>query len=286
MKILITGAGGLVASHLIPVLKDIWEVHTTSHRELPERYSNVTYHSIDFAKPWTTEGLPSRIDAVIHLAQSSRYREFPDQALDIQQVNVDATARLLDYAHNAGAASFIFASTGGLYGSRTKPYTEACPILSLDSLNYHFASKLCGEALALCYRSLMHVTVLRPFFIYGTGQRRSMLIPRLVDSVREGRSIMLQGTEGIHINPVHVDDAVRLIQACLERASSGIINLAGPEILTLKHISEVVGVKLGIAPIFEYTPSEPSNLIGDNTLMCSMLDQSLIPFEQGVVDVL
>ena len=285
-KILITGAGGLVAFHLIPALKDVLQVHATTHRELPEMHSNVSYHPIDFAAPWSTEVLPPRIDAVVHLAQSSRYRDFPDQALDIQQVNVDATARLLDYARRAGAASFIFPSTGGLYGGRDKPYTEVCRILPLDNLNYHFASKLCGEALALCYTTVMRVSVLRPFFIYGRGQRRSMLIPRLVDSVREGRSITLQGTDGIRINPVHVDDAVYLIKACLERSFSGIINLAGPEALTLKHIAEVIGAKLGISPIFEHAPGDPSDLIGDNTLMRSMLDQPLIPFEQGVADVI
>ncbi len=285
-NLLITGAGGLVASHLIPALKDEWQIHATAHRELSVMHANVTYHSIDFAAPWSTEGLPSRVDAVVHLAQSSRYRDFPVQALDIHRVNVDSTARLLDYARSSGAASFIFTSTGGLYGGRAKPYTETCPILPLNSLNYHFASKICGEVLALCYASVMQISVLRPFFIYGRGQRRSMLIPRLVDSVREGRSITLQGTDGIRINPVHVDDAVRLIRACLERSSSGIINLAGPEPLTLKHIAEVIGAKLNIAPIFEHLPGNPNDLIGDNTQMRSMLSQPLTYFEEGVADVI
>ena len=35
--------------------------------------------------------------AVFHLAQSRRYREFPDGAVDVMEVNTMATTRLLDY---------------------------------------------------------------------------------------------------------------------------------------------------------------------------------------------
>ena len=46
--------------------------------------------------------LPAAIDVVVHLAQSSQYRGFPDTAPDIFAVNTAATARLLDVAAERG----------------------------------------------------------------------------------------------------------------------------------------------------------------------------------------
>src|SRR5206468_7571481 len=48
----------------------------------------------DLRHPLEGAGLPSSIDAVVHLAQSRRYREFPAGAEDVFALNVRATFEL------------------------------------------------------------------------------------------------------------------------------------------------------------------------------------------------
>ena len=285
-KILITGANGLLGRQTIKTFCEHHEVHALVHRLPEDRVANVVYHEIDLSKSWNTDQFPQAADVIIHLAQSSRFREFPDQALDVFNVNVDSTARLLDYAKNAGVKKFFYASSGGVYGSGKGAFDEDTPINMNKSHGYYVGSKLCGEMLVQTYASLMDVTVLRIFFMYGSGQQRSMLIPRLVDNVLEGRSIMLQGKNGIRINPVHVTDAVAVIAKCLDMKGSRFINVAGPEVLSLREIAESISLHLNKPAIFEALGGEASDLIADNLMMKSLLKKGLMPLRDGLKDII
>ena len=65
MNILLTGAGGLIGSSLLPELnKDGHNVFTVSNSIKDE--NNI---AIDFAQEWNTNLLPQEIDCIIHLAQ-------------------------------------------------------------------------------------------------------------------------------------------------------------------------------------------------------------------------
>src|SRR4051812_27221224 len=116
MRILLTGTGGLVGSTLATTLGAKHQVYGICRRPLADATALTPVH-VDLGTDWSPAVLPAHIDAVIHLAQSNRWQEFPDQAADIFAVNVASTARLLDYAVHAGATNFVLASTGGLYGS-------------------------------------------------------------------------------------------------------------------------------------------------------------------------
>ena len=270
-KILITGLHGLLARHFIMAFSSDYEIYITGHRNLDLGIPNVRVVDLDFSQIWSTSTLPKKIDAVIHLAQSSNYRAFPNKSLDIYQVNVDSTARLLDYAVSSGAASFIFASTGGLYPGGDKPCNEESQLLPFSKLNYHFSSKLASEILAWPYSSLMNIVILRPFFIYGKGQRRSMLIPRIFDMVRAGRPITIQGDHGILTNPIHAKDAAQALSASLTLGDSGIYNIAGPTTYSIRKICEAMGEYLGTGVKFECKLEQTYNLIADITKMKSEL---------------
>ena len=133
----------------------------------------------------------------------------------------------------------------------------------------------------------MNVTMLRFFFVYGLGQKRSMLIPRLVDNIQNGIAISLQGDNGIKINPIHVADAVRAIQASLYLKGCHRINIAGPNILSLREICNIIGATLRVSPIFEKnTSAVAGNLIADIDLMKEKLVVPTISFDQGIFDLL
>lgn len=275
-KVLITGATGLVGSALLPLFGSEDEVHVLARGPLPGGVQgNVHVHQLDLANPINTSALPAEIDAVIYLAQSENFREFPDKALDIFDVNVASLMRLLDHGRRAGAKSFVYASSGGVYGSVSAPATEDVPVAASGGNGFYLSTKLCGEVLVESYAPFMSVIVLRLFFAYGAAQRRSMLIPRLVDNVRSGTPIMLQDRDGISINPIHAADAAAACKAALEVQGAHKINVAGPDVMSLRQICEMIGAKVGRAPQFEPGATGGSDVVADITAMTRLLGPPL-----------
>ena len=112
-----------------------------------------------------------------------------------------------------------------------------------------------------------------------------MLIPRLVDSVRAGKPILLQGQRD-EIN-IHASDAAFATQAALSLVGCHRINVAGPNVLSLRKICELIGVNLGIKPTFQIDKtSQPVNLIGDIEKMRKHLCEPRCQFEKGILDLI
>lgn len=285
-KVLVTGANGLLGRNSIQLLCDEYEVYAAVHIMPREPVDHVKYIMLDLSEQWSVEELPSNLDVIIHLAQSSRFREFPEQSPDIFNVNISSTARLLDFAWRTNVKKFVYASSGGIYDSSKTALDEDSSIVAHSQLGFYLGSKLCGEVLVQNYSQLMDVTTLRFFFIYGAGQRRTMLIPRIIDSVSDYTPISLQGNDGLRINPIHVSDAVLAIKKLLKMAGSHTINIAGPSTLPLKKIAETIGDVIGRKPVFDYIGGEPMDLIGDTTAMKRLLHTPQILFKNGIKDLI
>ncbi|WP_435641553.1 NAD-dependent epimerase/dehydratase family protein [Micavibrio aeruginosavorus] len=282
MKVLVTGANGLLGRRLAQRLSDRNSVHAVV-RAMPENpLSNVEYHKIDLGGEWSDASLPRDIDVIFHLAQSENFRNFPDKAMDIFRVNVDSTARLLDFAKRVSAKHFVYASSGGVYGTGNQAFHENSPITSHGKLGYYLGSKLCSEILVENYAQCMIVNIVRFFFIYGPEQKRSMLIPRLVDSVRDGRAIQLQGERGISINPIHVSDAVVALEKIMDIKESATFNMAGAESFSLRDIAMMAGAVIGKDPVFEKVGDEGQNIIANIDLMKKILVEPSISLRDGL----
>ena len=118
----------------------------------------------------------------------------------------------------------------------------------------------------------MNVIVHRFFFIYGPGQNRTMLIPRLMDNISNNVTIQLNGNQGIRINPIHVEDASAAVIKSLYYKGSATFNIAGPEVLSISEICQGMGEYMGIKPVYENTYNENiRDLIGDISEMEHLL---------------
>jgi len=236
---------------------------------------------LDLSRPLNESVLPERVDAVIYLAQSDRFRDFPDGAADMFAVNCAGPAAMLDYARRAGARNFVLASTGGIYAPSADPIAEDGALVA--PMGYYPASKRAAELAALAYSGLMNVAILRFFFIYGPGQKRHMLIPRLIDSVREGRVIALQGESGLRLNPVHVHDAARAAAVAAQLDHSTTLNIAGPDVMTIRAMAEAIGKASGREPLFEFERATPAaDLVADIGAMTRLLGPPAARFADGI----
>lgn len=288
MKILMTGATGFVGSRLLRRLEREHEIWTLSRRAPALASPHVHPLTQDLAASEWTAPVPDSIDAVVHLAQSSAFRDFPARAAEIHAVSAGTTMRLLDWACRAGARQFILGSTGGLYGTSDTAVSESAPIPDQRSqLGFYFAGKRASELLASQYAGQFGVATLRFFFVYGSGQPKEMLMPRLASNIQSGQPVLLQGEDGIRINPIHVDDAVLAIERCLTLGESRVINVAGPEVVTLRTIAETMSDSLGRAPVFMVDRTAvPNHLFADIARMTRVLGAPRVGVKAGIAELL
>jgi nucleoside-diphosphate-sugar epimerase len=278
MTVVITGATGFLGAVVVEALRDRGEDVVALVRpdiEPPAR-DGVSWVGQDLAAPLRAR-LPDRVEAVMHLAQSPHYRDFPEGALDVHAVNTSMTVALLDYARRAGASSFVYASSGSVYQAGPEPLRETD---APRPGSFYAASKLAGELAVEQYRSHMHAHTLRFFFIYGPGQR-NMFIPGVLSRIRDGSHVTLGGTDGIRVNPVFVSDAAAAVVATLGLANSVTLNIAGPDVVSLREIAQLAARLLDRVPSFASAAAQP-DLVASIDRMRATVGAPEMNFEEGL----
>jgi nucleoside-diphosphate-sugar epimerase len=275
-KILITGASGSIGRSLLKFLEG-YELINLGRSKI-EGIGNI---NCDFENGLDEVKLPNDIDAIIHLAQSPKFRDFPRSAKEMYQVNVNSTLFLADYASKNNVKKFIYASSGGIYGNRDSGFNETSQI-PVTNLGFYLGSKLNSEIILDSYKDIYDVALLRFFFVYGENQPKSMLIPRLISNVNQGNEITINSSGGIKINPIYVEDAAKAIVKCLKLEGSNKFNIAGNEVLSIKELSEKIGNLLEVKPVFKIINNQSDNLIGSNDKMQEMLINPSIELNQGL----
>jgi nucleoside-diphosphate-sugar epimerase len=284
---LVTGAAGLLGTATVNALADSGvEVHALVRSAAQAFRDDVTFHESDLTRPLDPASLPAAVDTVYHLAQAREFRDFPGAAPTVFAINVATTAALLDYATRAGTTSFVYASSGGVYrGGSSEPLAEDAPLQAPASLGYYLATKLSSEALVGSYAQQFRVASLRYFFIYGPGQARGMLIPRLYDRVRSGEPLQVQGTDGMRVNPVHATDAAAATIAAASVDGAVTVNVAGPETVSVRQLGELFAEDAGRPATFEQVPGEASDLIASTARMSELLTPPVITLRQALPDI-
>lgn len=265
MRVLVTGATGLIGSRLLARLAPDNEVFGVARRD-GAALEGVEWIRQDLSQPLDVAALPRAVDAVAHLAQSERYRDFPDGAMDLFAVNVQSTAALLEYARAVGARAFVLASTGGSYEPSPDPIPEDAPVTTPGP---YFRSKRMAELLVENYASELGGATLRFFFVYGPGGKR--LVTELANKVLAGEEIVIEGDPGMAMNPIYVEDAAAAVEAALGLTEQAIINVAGNEVIRIRGLVERLARAIGREVRIRPGGPAPGDLVADTSLMRSLL---------------
>lgn len=257
MKLIVTGAAGFIGAHLVRRLSalDGVELITVARKDGLR---------IDMAERGWTAKLPSSADIVINLAQSRRYREFPDGASDMLHVNVDAAAELAEWAARSGVRRFIQASTGNVYKASTGMLDELAPC---DPDSMYGVSKFAAEGIVGAYSGIFHVVVLRLFGIYGEGQIQG-IVPTIFEKLQNDQEIPLAGGIGLAATPMHVSDCVRSIEKISMMQGLGstgklVLNIGGLDRYDLGDVATIAGRIIGRTPRLKVVDGVPRTLLAD-----------------------
>ena len=234
----------------------------------------------------TTVRFPKGLDAVYFLAQSPRYHQTPQQSAHLLAVNCVAALQAAEAGRQAGATRFIYASSGNVYAPSFAPLHEASPLRRDD---WYALSKIHAEEGLALYRNSMSVTVARIFGVYGPGQT-DKLIPNMMHSIQSGAAIRLapnpadeKDNGGLRISLCYIDDVVDIFCRLITTKSPDVINIAGPETLSIRDIAMAIGQRIGKAPCFDITPRPREfDLIADITRLMERFRVDFTPFVDGI----
>ena len=285
MRIIVTGATGFLGSKLVLKLAEKHEVLALTRSGADEALPGLQAIACDLCENFDISALPNKIDSIVHLAQSRRYREFPESADDMFAVNVLGTYNLLEYARKAGAKNFVLASTGSVYAPSPNLCHEDTAVAPTD---FYAASKLAAENISWPYEAFMKVSALRLFYVYGPGQT-DKLVAGLVNRIKADQALKISGSKGgVALNPTFIDDVVSVFMQAVEQSWDGVYNVASAEAVTIRELGQAIAKALNTQVKFEISGGdEPISVLPD----LSRLDQrvntsSFIGLDEGLKKML
>jgi nucleoside-diphosphate-sugar epimerase len=246
LNILITGASGYLGSSLINKLSglDTCNIYALSRTEPIKTYSsNIHFIHTDLSNIAWISHLPQQIDIVVYLAQSVKYRLFPEGAVDMMRINTQCVFELLEWSRINKVKKFIYASTGNVYKSSGNTLYESDPLFPAS---FYTASKINAENVVQQYSTFFETIILRIFSIYGPGQK-NMLIPSVIERIKAGELITLAHNKGIILSPVYISDAVQMLERIIfNTIKPGVYNFAGRENVSLAELVKIAEAVLKV----------------------------------------
>lgn len=261
-SIILTGSTGFIGLNVLSQMKSTYSFLTLSRKG-----------GYDLSKNDFTTHIPKGdYDTIIHLAQSAHFRDFPNQAADIFNVNSYSTFNLLEWARLNGVKRFILASTGSVYPNNKEILNEerTTPAAS----NFYGTTKIIAEELAAKYSPFFETISLRIFTCYGPGQQ-AMLMPGLIQKVISGQEITLANEIGMRFNPIYINDFVRCLNVILQKPFKNahtVLNVAGPEVVTIKDVVDIIECELQKKAVLRFTSDNHLSLVADIEKLGQLID--------------
>lgn len=270
-KILITGASGLIGKEVLKLLQENYECWVVGKKNIYD--SKVHFIRQDIGQTFEMKNFPSKMDYIIHLAQANGHNDFPENSDEIFRVNLFGMIQLLNYGVKVGIKKFLFASSGGIYGTGREVFSENDISLNWKKLNFYQNTKLCTEILASNYEAFFKIISFRFFFVYGEGQKTNMLFQRFIRSIKEGKTIKIGSMNDIKINPIYKTDAARCVYVALKKIDKHqSFNIAGTQVVRLGEIISEIEKQLEKKAIVSYEDNGQKDIIADITMMHKFLE--------------
>jgi nucleoside-diphosphate-sugar epimerase len=223
--ILVTGASGFIGTHLTSALI------AKGHRVVPHssRSGDIASCELNFED----------VGHVFHLAARTFVPDSWKNPLSYYRVNLLGTVNVLEFCRVHHASLTLMSSY--VYGRPTRlPVSEDEP---LRAFNPYSHTKILAEEAGRYYQEQFRVpvTIIRPFNIYGPGQDRRFLIPKILAQAVDPElgSIVVSDLRPRR-DFIFVSDLVDLLIRTAFRCQGGVFNAGSGSSFSVNQAIEIV----------------------------------------------
>ncbi|MFB0561243.1 MAG: NAD-dependent epimerase/dehydratase family protein [Candidatus Lokiarchaeia archaeon] len=267
-RVLVTGGCGFVGSHLVRKLVEDFKVVVLDNlsngmtENIADMKRKVRLIVGDVCDSEMVRGALKGCKYIFHLVAQGSVRRARADSINDASTNIIGTLNVLRAAEDC--EKVIIFSSAAVYGEPIRtPIDEEHP---RNPLSMYGVSKLASENYArVFYENYgLPITVLRPFNIYGLGQRMdsqySGVINIFAQSIIKGENPIFYGDGTQTRDFVHVSDVVEasILAAESEKAIGQIFNVATGKATTINEIAseliQITGNK--IEPVYINTHKE------------------------------
>ncbi|SYZ74426.1 Nucleoside-diphosphate-sugar epimerase [Candidatus Zixiibacteriota bacterium] len=257
-KVLVTGGGGFIGSHLVEYLARhdaaltvLLRYTSTGKIGWLEYFPDGIKAKINFVfgdvrDPDVCHRAVDGNDYIFHLAAQIAIPYSYIAPRDFLAVNAMGTANMLASARDGGVKKFLQVSTSEVYGTaQYVPIDEKHPQTAQSP---YAASKIASDRMAESFHLTydLPVVIVRPFNTYGPRQSARAVIPTIILQALRGTTIRL-GNKDTRRDMNYVEDIVEgMASACFDTKTIGrTINLATGRDHGIDEITAKVGDILG-----------------------------------------
>ncbi len=240
MRVLLTGAGGFVGQHILPMLREKkWDVLATSHADLDILNLLSIRKVVKDFQP----------NAIVHLAAQSQVGISWDLPILTAEVNILGSVNLYtEFAKENPNGKFLYVGSSDVYGitaRKNRLLIEEMPCLPQ---NPYAITKLAAEQMLLqmAHKYKTRVICTRSFNHYGPGQNRGFVVSDFASQLAEIKlgyrdPIIKVGNLSAEREFIYVDDVARAYMTLLlKEIPSGIYNVATGRTTKIKRILEML----------------------------------------------
>lgn len=255
-RVVVTGAGGFIGSHLAERLVGAGAQVTAVVRYnargdegnlrwvAPEARAAMRVEALELTDPDAVRRTLAGADVVFHLAAFVGIPYSYRHPQDAVGNNVTSTLNVLVAARDHAVGKVVQTSTSEVYGSaRTIPIPETHP---LQPQSPYSASKIATDSIALSFWHAFQlpVAVIRPFNTFGPRQSPRAVLPSVIGQALAGGDIKV-GTTTTTRDFNYVDDTVHgfLLVAEADGTAGEVVNVgSGREVSIDAAIRIIVGL--------------------------------------------
>lgn len=285
-KILITGAGGFIGSHLTELLvQESYEVKAFVHYnsnndwgwlEQSKVKKELEVISGDVRDYDSVYSALKGCDAVFHLAALIGIPYSYVSPLAYIKTNIEGTYNVLEAARQLDVKNILITSTSETYGTaQYVPINEQHPVVGQSPYS---ATKIGADQIGVSYFRTFGtpVKIVRPFNTYGPRQSARAVIPSIIIQILAGKKEIKLGNLTPTRDLTYVKDTVRGFleiyksDACIGKA----INIGINEEISIgglvNLVSEIMGAEIEVQEESQRVRpnnSEVQRLVCDNTLI-------------------
>ncbi|MFB6125064.1 MAG: NAD-dependent epimerase/dehydratase family protein [Halanaeroarchaeum sp.] len=256
-RIVVTGAAGLVGSHLADALADDNDVLAVDNLQKGTRDrvpDGVAFAERDMRDPDDVAAvIDGDVDVVFHFAAytDTNYSE----PRTLFEENGAMTYNVVERMDEVGVDRVAFTSSSTVYGEAPMPTPE--DFAPLEPISIYGASKLADEGILSTYAHSYDIQawIFRFANIVGPHQRGNV-VPDFIEKLLEDpQTLEILGDGRQEKSYLHVEECVDAMTHVVEHATDdcNIYNLGTKTTTSVNAIADIVADELDVDPDYEYT---------------------------------